>query len=138
MNPVPRIFHQEIKVIGLCFEVEIQTLKRAFYSIFQCHFVQNTKFVTISNGTSSKLYQISVTNAGFAGSVSSGTGPLSDLRYRQVRLDLRFSVRMRARQAPLPPITADCHRLLPAIIVAWEMSRCMATNISDNGCSGLD
>ena len=46
------------------------------------------------------------------------TGPLSDLRYRQVRLDLGFIVRMRARQAPLPPITADCHRLLPAIIVA--------------------
>ena len=39
------------------------------------------------------------------------TGPLSDLRYRQVRLDLRFSVRMRARHAPLSPITADCHRL---------------------------
>ena len=56
------------------------------------------------------------------------TGPLSDLRYRQVRLDLRFIVRMRARQAPLPPITADCHRLLPAIIVAWEISRGMATN----------
>ena len=51
------------------------------------------------------------------------TGPLSDLRYRQVRLDLGFIVRMRDRQAPLPPITADCHRLLPAIIVAWEISR---------------
>ena len=50
------------------------------------------------------------------------TGPLSDLRYRQVRLDLGFIVRMRARQAPLPPITADCHRVLPAIIVAWEIS----------------
>ena len=54
---------------------------------------------------------------------STSTGPLSDLRYRQVRLDLGFIVRMRARQAPLPPITADCHRLLPAIIVAWEISR---------------
>ena len=51
------------------------------------------------------------------------TGPLSDLRYRQVRLDLGFIVRMRDHQAPLPPITADCHRLLPAIIVAWEISR---------------
>ena len=55
------------------------------------------------------------------------TGPLSDLQYRQVRLDLgfivRMRVRMRARQAPLPQITADCHRLLPAIIVAWEISR---------------
>ena len=24
---------------------------------------------------------------------------------------------------PLPPITADCHRLLPAIIVAWDLTR---------------
>ena len=66
------------------------------------------------------------------------TGPLSDQRYRQVRLDLRFIVRMRAHQAPLPPTTADCHRLLPAIIVAWETSRGIATKISDYGCSGLD
>ena len=58
-----------------------------------------------------------------ANGVSASTGPLSDLRYRQVRLDLGFIVRMRARQAPLPPITADCHRLLPAIIVAWDISR---------------
>ena len=57
------------------------------------------------------------------GPVLCSTGPLSDLRYRQVRLDLGFIVRMRDRQAPLPPITADCHRLLPAIIVAWEISR---------------
>ena len=37
------------------------------------------------------------------------TGPLSDLRYRQVRLDWWSTLRMRARQAPLPPTTADCH-----------------------------
>ena len=37
------------------------------------------------------------------------TGPLSDLRYRQVRLDWWSTLRMRARQAPLTPATADCH-----------------------------
>ena len=37
------------------------------------------------------------------------TGPLSDLRYRQVQLDWWSTLRMRARQAPLPPTTADCH-----------------------------
>ena len=30
---------------------------------------------------------------------------------------------MRDRQAPLPPIAADCHRLLPVIIMALETSR---------------
>ena len=42
-------------------------------------------------------------------SVRASTGPLSDLRYRQVRLDWWSTLRMRARQAPLPPTTADCH-----------------------------
>ena len=37
------------------------------------------------------------------------TGPLSDLQYRQVRLDWWSTLRMRARQAPLPPTAADCH-----------------------------
>ena len=63
------------------------------------------------------------------------TGPLSDLRYRQVRLDLGFIVRMRARQAPLPPISIGYSR--PS---SWpERSHAgMATKISDYGCSGLD
>ena len=36
----------------------------------------------------------------------------------QARLDLRFIVHMRTRHAPLPPISSDCHRLLPPIIMA--------------------
>ena len=40
---------------------------------------------------------------------SDSTGPLSDLQYRQVRLDWWSTLRMRARHAPLPPTTADCH-----------------------------
>ena len=41
--------------------------------------------------------------------VHASTGPLSDLRYRQVQLDWWSTLCMRARHAPLLPTTADCH-----------------------------
>ena len=58
------------------------------------------------------------------------TGPLSDLRYRQVRLDWWSTLRMRARQAPLTPATADCHldyfpaRMPPSPNWIWVALHC--------------
>ena len=46
------------------------------------------------------------------------------------RLDLNTTMRMLAHQALLPPTTADCYRLLTAILVSRESSRDIATKSS--------